>query len=749
MLSNSVIKVAESSLKIILLAVLLISPLIFIQSLYYPYISSKAYFVRLLIELALIPWVVLLIKKPECRPKIKNPLVIALLVFVFVLIITAFTGVDFYRSFFSTIERSDGIIQYIHWVLYFLMAISVFKTKRDWQIVLSVFILTALINCLYGLAHYSQQPQLFGLLGNSSFLGGFLIFAIGFCVLFLVNSFKPFKSGKTPIIFTLSMGGVILLFFIALALTQTRGAYLGAFVGFIVFTVLASFYLWKKSLPDWQAGKKMVIALNAALFIVIAFLILIFIFQNSQFVKNSPLIYRVANVFHTTSVQDRLSEWQTAIKGFMDKPLLGWGPESFDVVANKYYNYRVGLYQPWFDRPHNQALQYLAEGGMVLFAAYLFLISAVLYSIFKIFKREKILASIILAIYIAYIVQGLVFFDALPILLGLFTLLAFIYFQTNSSLALTNSSLVRLKNPFLFYSGIGVLTVLVVILIRFTVFIPFQGNRLIIENLETRINQGYINQSLALDKLFSFKSPYLYAEIRRAVGWDFLSNVISLDTKEQNRSGVISLYEKITPELENWIKYRPVDQQARYVLGAIYRLGFEKLGRTDDLAKAENILRQALNYSSTRIEYIDELGQVLILEKKFDELNSLMQKFASNVDVSDPYRYLSLGHSYFMQGKYNLAMQEYERALSLGQQFWASDRDYYRYLETAQQLKDWQKVVDMTQSYLKNRGEDADNLYNLAVAYYYLGDKQPAREYFNKAAALKSEFEKFRSVFFQ
>ena len=124
-----------------------------------------------------------------------------------------------------------------------------------------------------------------------------------------------------------------------------------------------------------------------------------------------------------------------------------------------------------------------------------------------------------------------------------------------------------------------------------------------------------------------------------------------------------------------------------------------------------------------------------MLEKKFDELDALMKNFASNVDPNDPYRYLSLGHSYFMQGKYDLAMDEYIKAKELGQQFWQSDRDYYRYLETAQQLKDWQKVVDMTQEYLKNSGEDADNLYNLAVAYYYLGDKQKAREYFNKAAA--------------
>ncbi len=741
----SLTKTIENILKGILLITLFITPLIFASSLYFPYVSGKAYFFRLLIELALIPWVILLVRKPEYRPKLKNPLVIALLIFVLVLIITAFTGVDFRHSFFSTIERSDGIIQYIHWVLYFLMVISIFKTKRDWQIVLAVFIATALVNCIYAFVHHAQQPRLFGLLGNSSLLGGFLIFAIGFSLLFLINSFKPF-AGKTPLWFPVIVIVIVICFLAALILTQTRGAYLGVFFGFVIFVVLANFYLWKKSPPDRQTGKKVVILLNISLLVLLAFLALIFIYKDSRFVKKYPIVYRITHTAESNSVKDRLSEWQTAIKGFKDKPLLGWGPENFDVVANKYYNYRVGLYEPWFDKPHNQALQYLAEGGIVLFSAYLFLIASVLYSIFKIFKREKILASIILAIYVGYITQSLILFDALPMFLGLFTLFAFIYFQSEPSRLETN---LRPKNKIgiPFYAGIIILTVAVLALIRVFVFIPFQGNRLIIEDFKTRIHQGYAEQKLVLDKVFSFRSPYLYPDIRRAIGWDFLTNVMNVDIKEENRPSIISLYEKMIPELENWIKYRPVDQQAYFVLGASYRLGFEKLNRQEDLAKAEVVLKKALNYSATRIEYIDELGQVLVLEKKFDELDALMKNFAAGVDPNDPYRYLSLGHSYFMQGKFDLAMEEYTKAKQLGYSFWQIDRDYYRYLQSAQQLKDWQKVRDMVQEYLKNRGEDADNLFNLSVAKLYLGDKENAKINFDKAVKIDSKFEQYRSFF--
>lgn len=738
-------KSVENVLKGILLIIIFITPLIFVSSFYFPYVSGKAYFFRLLIELALIPWAILLFKDLKYRPNFKSPLIIALLVFVAALTITAFTGVDFYQSFFSNIERSDGIIQYMHYVLFFLMAISVFKTKKDWQIVLSVFIATALVNSIYAFVHYAQQPRLFGLLGNSSFLGGFLIFAIGFCLLFLVDSFKPFIK-KTPIIFILSIAVLALLFAVTLVLTQTRGAFLGVFFGFIIFTILVNFYLWKKSLPDWQTRRKMIIILNSILFIVLALSVSVFIYKDSKFVEKYPIIYRVAHTAESNSAKDRLSEWTTAIKGFKDKPILGWGPENFDVVANKYYDYHIGLYQPWFDRPHNQALQYLAEGGIVLFAAYLFLVVAVFRLIFRIYKKEKILASILSAIYVAYIIQSLILFDALPMFLGLFVLWAFIYFKSEPN-NLENKLILKNKIGYSFYAGVVILTIAVIVLAQVFVFVPLQGSQLIIEAFTARANNDYKNENIILDKLFSIKSPYVYAQARRAIGWDFLKNTLEIDIKEQDRVGIILLYEKMISELESWMKYRPVDQQVYYVLGETYRLGYEKLGRSEDLSKAEEVLKRGLNYSTTRIEYIDELGQVLVLQKKFDELDKLMKNFAENVDINDPYRYLSLGHSYFMQNKFDLAIEEYTKAKNLGYLFWQTDRDYYRYLQVAEKLKGYQKIKDITEAYLKNKGDDANTLFNLAIANYYLGHKQEAKDSFEKAVILNKEFENYRKVF--
>jgi len=124
-----------------------------------------------------------------------------------------------------------------------------------------------------------------------------------------------------------------------------------------------------------------------------------------------------------------------------------------------------------------------------------------------------------------------------------------------------------------------------------------------------------------------------------------------------------------------------------------------------------------------------------------------MKGFVSQIDLNNPYRYLSLGHSYFIQKKYDLAMEQYEKAKKLGHKFWSNDRDYHRYLQTAEQLKDYQKVRDMTEAYLKNIGEDANTLFNLAVAQLYLEDRESAKINFDKAVKIDSTFEQYRSFF--
>lgn len=231
-------------------------------------------------------------------------------------------------------------------------------------------------------------------------------------------------------------------------------------------------------------------------------------------------------------------------------------------------------------------------------------------------------------------------------------------------------------------------------------------------------------------------------------GWQFSTVLDGIDetTKKEDTEVLIKTYEFLTPELEKAVLYRPFDPQIYYVLGKIYRVGYEKLGH-DDLEKAENILKKSFNYSKLRVEYFDELVQVLVLQGKSEEAEKLVKDYIGNVDSNDPFHDVTIGHFYFVIGKYDLAMSFYETARKKGHNFWESYTEYSRYLLAAEQLKDYQKIIDMSLEYLKNIGPDADTFFNLAVGYMNLKENQKAKEFFYKALELKSDFQKYKPLF--
>ena len=103
-----------------------------------------------------------------------------------------------------------------------------------------------------------------------------------------------------------------------------------------------------------------------------------------------------------------------AIKGVYEKPLLGWGPENFSRVFDKYSTpsyYEYGFIVS--DNAHNKPINELAERGILGFCAYIFLWFSLLWRlIVNIKPRESnILASMVLSALIGYMIQSIFLFD--------------------------------------------------------------------------------------------------------------------------------------------------------------------------------------------------------------------------------------------------------------------------------------------------------------------------------------------------
>jgi O-antigen ligase len=61
-------------------------------------------------------------------------------------------------------------------------------------------------------------------------------------------------------------------------------------------------------------------------------------------------------------------------QGFKEKPVFGWGQENFNYVFNKYYNPAMFDQEQWFDRAHNEFLDWLIAGGLPAFFLYISLL---------------------------------------------------------------------------------------------------------------------------------------------------------------------------------------------------------------------------------------------------------------------------------------------------------------------------------------------------------------------------------------
>jgi O-antigen ligase len=150
----------------------------------------------------------------------------------------------------------------------------------------------------------------------------------------------------------------------------------------------------------------------------------------------------------TTST--RFWVWQEAWKGFLERPVLGWGPENFTAVYDKYFDPRFFIpgqsTETWYDRAHSVFFDYLVETGIVGFLSYLSIFGVLGWEFFRP-KRAKAEApareerapsvvlerGLIVSLPVAYLVQGVAIFDVLPMYINIFLFVAFASYYFNYS----------------------------------------------------------------------------------------------------------------------------------------------------------------------------------------------------------------------------------------------------------------------------------------------------------------------------
>lgn len=154
--------------------------------------------------------------------------------------------------------------------------------------------------------------------------------------------------------------------------------------------------------------------------------------RNTPFIQKLPEGRLLQLSLSDATAQTRLWVWGEAWKGFLERPVLGWGPENFTTVYDQHFDPR--FYVPgqstetWFDRAHSVYFDYLSETGIFGLLSYLGIFGVFIWEFFKSHKNKVgsvVLSGIVLAIPIAYLGQGIAIFDVFPMYLSLFLFLAF------------------------------------------------------------------------------------------------------------------------------------------------------------------------------------------------------------------------------------------------------------------------------------------------------------------------------------
>ena len=483
----------------ILLGLCLLTPLLMSASFLFPYTSPKAFAFRILVELAAVGYFYLALKYPEnfFTPLFKGGrglpasaydirrwqaggiLSLSVLVFLIISLFSAFFGADFYTSFWGNLERGIGLFGLLHFIVFFFLLSAVFSIDSDknktppflkggWggfkgqsfsrQLIIVSVLTSALISLLAICQHFfslssllPQSDRVYSLIGNAGILGSYLIFNIflaGYLLLISFPSTGPMggnnklsernavKSKTGVFLYSL----FIILNSFALALTGTRGAWLGLAVGVVVFLVLLAitplFYKDHKSIPPFLKGgeggfkefKKWPIIVLAAIFILFAGL---FLARDTALVKNNSVLSRVASIsLKDATIQSRLFLWQGARQAWQERPLFGFGPENFSVAANRYFDPRLAGREAYgFDRAHNFIFDYGVTSGWLGLLSYLGLMVVAGWYLFRIAKcwiTQRTSVILLGSLLTAYLVQNLFIFDTFVSYLMLFFVLALV-----------------------------------------------------------------------------------------------------------------------------------------------------------------------------------------------------------------------------------------------------------------------------------------------------------------------------------
>lgn len=702
------------------------------SDLLFPFITSKQLSFNILMEILLVFWLVFILRYPQYRPK-KNLITYGLLIFFAALFASLPFGVNFNMSFWSNAERMLGIFHILHFLIFYFILITVFRSFKDWRDLLLSSVIIATLVSLIGL--FGANP--YSTIGNTAYVSGYLIFNFYFAALL-------FFRNRTGLRWLYLLP--LLIMFLEFKNMHTSGAIIGfALSILLVFLLIGLAHVQKK------------VRRYSLVFFIVAVVAVAGIFSQSKAAWFQGSFLRNLTSQKVT-FQTRLISWRGAAADFKDHPYFGTGFGNYAIIFDKHFDPSFFNYtksETYFDRAHNNLIDITSTAGIFGLLAYLSIFAAAIYYLLVEFKKngsrvgpdeagqKNLEILLIVSLIFAYFVQNLAIFDSFTTYIGLMIILGFVYYLRSAAddedgdIPAEGKSFLAIKKS---KTEIILLIILLFVAYLFTYrynirpWHTFQG---VIEGY-TQISRGDI-----LGGVGTYQNSFTGFPLDRD-GRITLINLISSNPdalnslKAEEAQGVLDYV--ITLAKLN-VADNPNDSLMQMQLAQVEdvaaRFNYKNLSLFNYYSgEAMQAIGYSIEASPRRIPvYLVKAQMQLERGENEDAVNTIKYAITLNPSYPDPYCrlaqfYIFLQNEKDLGGVLNQCVDlggvpdiSSDKILSMALNYYASRGDYARALIIAEHLAG-----------IYNK--DPQVLFNLAKLYLLSGERDKAQETVNRAVLL-------------
>lgn len=386
--------IADNIVNITIIMALAVIPLVFVplggqfDYFYLPKVIAMAVLVISFITM-------MLLKKQPLNNLIKKDIInMFLMIYLLLLIISVFFAGNINLAIWGRPGRWEGLITIILYMSLFIIARSF--TRLDDKFLMIVLV-TACIVSIYGIMQkFGIEPfprdvlrikwgsRSFSTMGNPNFLGFYLVLILPLSVYMYVIKEKY-----------IGVLGYVILFYCLLS-TNTRGSWLGAIFGIMVFAGI-HFVYYRYTTKEFY---KYII-----LFILTVSIILIYNYDTggallSRFLTISSDAKGFLAMGDSSDYMgsNRGFIWKRVVELIKKKPFVGYGIENLGEAFDQYYKndiLKVLKSDYIIDKAHNEYLNIAVTTGIPSLLVYLTFIIAIIKSSFKKVRNNSVIILLV------------------------------------------------------------------------------------------------------------------------------------------------------------------------------------------------------------------------------------------------------------------------------------------------------------------------------------------------------------------